>query len=69
MVKMNWDYVTVIYSDNVIGHKSLELFQNISHHHQICIDKSISITYNTELDSSDIVTVGVVLLGSEGVGK
>ncbi|XP_067935976.1 uncharacterized protein [Watersipora subatra] len=66
MVALNWDLLTLVYSDDAIGRVSYELFKKFSMKYYFCIDGVIPV--ETGEVKEMINTTGVVYLGSEGIG-
>lgn len=66
MVELQWDYVTAVYSNDVTGRESLKAFKEVSRTFYICIAEEMAVNY--ESSPSAITTIGVVYLGSEGIG-
>lgn len=70
MVELNWDYVTVVYSDDELGRNSLEIYNQLHTKYFVCSASNISVTYtNINQLLSTISTTGVIYLGSTGIGK
>ena len=67
MVEMNWDYVTVVYSDDKLGHESLRIYDLLSTRFFVCSAERLPVSFSKP-DLSDIKTRGVVYLGSENIG-
>lgn len=68
MVEFNWDHVTVFYSADAVGQKSLNIFQNISREYRLCIATDKAVSYTTTR-IPETASTGVVYLGSQGVGE
>ena len=69
MVELVWDFVTVVYSDDKLGMESYQSFEKFATKYYICVDKAISASSKLSIEiMASIQTVGVVYLGSEGVG-
>ncbi|XP_067935686.1 uncharacterized protein [Watersipora subatra] len=66
LVALNWDFLTVVHSDDEAGLNSYEAFRSLSSKYYLCIDKVITVS-SEQLDGK-INTEGVVYLGSEGIG-
>lgn len=68
MIELEWDYVTVVYSDNDLGHRSQKIYENYTSKFFVCTAKYIAASFeNTNL--SDIRTRGVVYLGTQSLGR
>ena len=68
MVEMNWDYVTVIYSDDKLGHESLKIYDRLSTRYFVCSAEKRPVSFDNQA-LGDIKTRGVVYLGSDNLGK
>ena len=68
MVEMNWDYVTVIYSDDKLGHESLKIYDRLSTRYFVCSAEKRPVSLDNQA-LGDIKTRGVVYLGSDNLGK
>lgn len=67
MVELEWDFITVVRSDDAIGNESYEVFERVAQKYRICIDKVVLV--NASSTNLDVATKGVVYLGSEGIGE
>ena len=67
MVEMNWDHVTVIYSDDKLGHESLKIYDRLSTRYSVCSAEKLPVSFYTRQLGS-IQTKGVVYLGTESLG-
>ena len=68
MVELNWDFISVIWSDDKIGQQSFQLFEQLSKTFYVCIGYNAT-TANSSKFENQIQTKGVVYLGSEQIGK
>ena len=68
MVELNWDFISVIWSDDKIGQQSFQLFKQLSKTFYVCIGYNAT-TANSSMFEDRIQTEGVVYLGSERIGK
>lgn len=76
IVKLNWDYVTIVYSDDAFGEANLAVWQNISQKHHICAKDTIAATLK---DKDGVINrlnkqvtsehAGILYFGSQGIGR
>ena len=68
MIEMNWDYVTVAYSNDKLGQKSLEIYNRLTTKYFVCSADELPVSFD-KIHLGDIKTRGVGYLGSENLGN
>lgn len=68
MAKLNWDYVTVVHSDDDFGRQSLQVYKRLQTKYFICSAETIPVGY-ANVSQVNVDTAGAVYIGSKGVGQ
>lgn len=69
MVKLNWDYATIVHSDDLYGHQSLDALKSELLSHSICIQETISMKLSAVDKGTTASTKGIVYIGTTGIGN
>ena len=68
MVKMNWDHVTLFYSDDAYGKESLHILKEELSSHYICVRETRAESAN-DVNIIRTSTSGSVYVGTAGIGR
>ena len=68
MVKLVWDDITVIYSDDLYGRKMLDTLEQELSAHYICVERAEAMSSH-DRSIPDISTDGAVFVGTQGLGE
>lgn len=68
MAELDWELVTAVYSDDIIGEKSRQIFEEVVTDYHICIHQSLSVNEIQQVTAADWPK-GTVFIGTPGKGS